>query len=145
VTATEIARGILERERDWGIYGRARIGVADSSIFDDYEPGRSVAGDMERVGVRWFPADKGSGSRAQGWQQIREYLKAAIPVRADPRAPWHVRLPGAATSSCEPSRCCPATRRTSTTWTPTPKITSATKCDTSSGGKAWRWAQRKWK
>jgi hypothetical protein len=79
-TAVEIARGILERERDWGIYGRARTGVADSSIFDDYEPGRSVAGDMESCGVRWIAADKGNGSRAQGWQQIREYLKSATPT-----------------------------------------------------------------
>jgi hypothetical protein len=81
LTATEIARGILERERDWGIYGKVRIGVADSSIFDDYEPGRSVAGDMARLGVRWFKADKGAGSRSQGWQQVREYLKSATPMK----------------------------------------------------------------
>lgn len=78
LTASEIARGIIEREQQWGIYGRVRTGVADSSIFDDYEPGRSVAGDMARLGVHWVKADKGAGSRAQGWQQIREYMKACI-------------------------------------------------------------------
>ena len=78
--ATEIARGILDRERDWQLNGRCRTGTADSAIFDDYEPGRSVAGDMKRVGVHWTAADKGPGSRAQGWQQIREFLKGALPT-----------------------------------------------------------------
>jgi hypothetical protein len=81
LTAVEIAQGILEREMEWKIYGRARTGVADSSIFDDYEPGRSVAGDMQRTGVSWFAADKGAGSRAQGWQQMRNFLKGAIPLQ----------------------------------------------------------------
>lgn len=80
-TAAEIANGINEREQEWGVYGRSRTGVADSSIFDDYEPGHSVAGDMERLGVRWIPADKGRGSRSQGWQQIRTFLKNAIPIK----------------------------------------------------------------
>jgi hypothetical protein len=31
------------------------------------------------------PADKGSGSRSQGWQQIREYLKAAPREGRHPR------------------------------------------------------------
>lgn len=77
--ATQIAQGILEREQDWGLAGRVRPGAADSSIFDDYEPGRSVAGDMKRTGVLWVPADKGPGSRSQGWQQVREYLRGALP------------------------------------------------------------------
>jgi len=72
--STDIAQGILERERDWGIKGRVKQGPADSSIFDDYEPGTSVAGDMRSVGVRWLPADKGPGSRKQGWQQLRKLL-----------------------------------------------------------------------
>lgn len=80
LTSTEIAKGIIEREMQWSIHGRVKPGAADSSIFDDYEPGRSVAGDMQRQGVIWFPADKGAGSRSQGWQQMREHLKAAFPV-----------------------------------------------------------------
>jgi hypothetical protein len=79
LTAIEIAQGILERERDWGLVGRVRMGVADSAIFTDYEPGHSVAGDMARMGVRWYPADKGAGSRAQGWMQCRTWLKNSCP------------------------------------------------------------------
>lgn len=81
LTASEIAKGILSREREYGILGRVRTGIADSAIFDDYEPGRSVAGDMQRQGVFFYPADKGRGSRSQGWQQLREYLKGAFPVQ----------------------------------------------------------------
>ena len=34
---------------------------------------------MEAVGVRWQPADKGPGSRKQGWEQIRKLIKGALP------------------------------------------------------------------
>lgn len=85
LTAAEIARGIIERESEWGLWGRVRPGVADSSIFDDYEPGRSVAGDMQRIGITWFPADKGPGSRAQGWQQLRQYLLSSAPKPGEAR------------------------------------------------------------
>lgn len=74
--AGDIAKGIVEREQLWGIHGRVRPGAADSSIFDDYEPGKSVAGDMAKHGVRWERADK---SRKQGWEQFRKYLDGAIP------------------------------------------------------------------
>lgn len=76
--SSEIARGIQEREEQWGIRGRVRVGVADGSIFDQYEPGRSVVGEMRKVGIDWMPADKGAGSRKHGWQQIRERLKASV-------------------------------------------------------------------
>jgi hypothetical protein len=85
MASSRIAKGILEREHDWGVVGRVRVGPADSTIFDDYEPNISVAGEMEKVGVRWDPADKGPGSRKQGWQQIRERLLAARdPMREEP-------------------------------------------------------------
>lgn len=77
-TAVEIAQGIMERESRMRLNGRVRPGPADTSIYDDYEPGRSVAGDMARCGVHWLRADKSSGSRKQGWQQVRQYLKDAI-------------------------------------------------------------------
>lgn len=87
--SSEIAQGIIDREDDWGIRDKVRSGPADSSIFDDYEPGKSVAGDMEKIGVRWWPADKSPGSRKQGWEQIRKLLKQALPI------PRNVReLPG---------------------------------------------------
>lgn len=77
MTAPDIARGIIEREQDWGIKGRVRRGPADHNIFT-VEPGRpSLAKDMEQFGVYWDEADKGSGSRVQGWEQIRKMLKAA--------------------------------------------------------------------
>lgn len=75
--ATDIAAGIREREDAMGLRGRVRPGPADTSIFDDYEPGRSVAGDMKSKGIRWTEADKGPGSRHQGWEQIRTYLQNA--------------------------------------------------------------------
>jgi hypothetical protein len=48
---------------------------------------------MKRLGVYWLPPTRASGSRSQGWQQIREYLKAAQPdPRRHPREPRHLRL-----------------------------------------------------
>lgn len=80
----DIARGIVSRERTWGISGRVQVGVADGSIFDAYEPGRSVSGEMLREGLRWEPADKGPGSRKQGWDQIRTLLRNAATDREEP-------------------------------------------------------------
>lgn len=85
LTAREVAYGIRERETEMGITGRVKTGVADSAIFDDYEPGHSVAGDMAKLGVHWIPIDKGAGSRAQGWQQMRQYMKNAWPVEKGTR------------------------------------------------------------
>lgn len=95
--AKDIAKGIVERELRWGIHGRVRRGVADASIFDDTN-GNSIARDMEeRVivdgvryrGVYFDPADKRSGSRKQGWEQIRKMMSAVVPpegqlVREEP-------------------------------------------------------------
>jgi hypothetical protein len=88
MTATEIAIGLRERQREMGIDTRVYPGVADGSIFDQWEPGKSVAGDMRKKGVRWLRADKGPGSRIQGWQQIRKLLKQAKPNEG------HRELPG---------------------------------------------------
>lgn len=79
--STDIGEGIIDREEDWGIKGRVLPGPADTSIFDEYEPQRSVAGDMRKKGVVWEKADKGPGSRIQGWEQMRKMFKAAIPVK----------------------------------------------------------------
>ena len=85
LTAVEIARGIREREQMLNLAGRVKPGAADTAIFDDYEPGRSVAGDMARLGVHWSRADKTAGSRKQGWQQVRQYMKDALPTGQGPR------------------------------------------------------------
>jgi len=76
--ASEVAQGVKDREEDWALEGRVKPGPADSSIFD-VENGNSIAVDMEKKGVRWTPADKGPGSRKQGWEQIRKLLKGALP------------------------------------------------------------------
>lgn len=79
MTASEIAIGIRERQREMGIDSRVHPGVADGSIFDQWEPGKSIQGDMRKKGVKWLRADKGPGTRVQGWQQVRELLKNAKP------------------------------------------------------------------
>mgnify|MGYP000007536121 CR=1 FL=1 len=75
--AVEVAREILKAESDMGIKERVKPGPADSSIFDT-ENGTSIADDMARVGVRWERADKGPGSRANGLERVRQYLKASL-------------------------------------------------------------------
>lgn len=90
--AVEIAQGIVERELKMGWIRsdgtrRVRAGAADSSIFDDSN-GNCIARDMAGLvrvngrayaGVRWTSADKGPGSRKQGWQLIRSRLQATVP------------------------------------------------------------------
>jgi hypothetical protein len=85
--AIEIAQGIVERELRWGIYKYKKRGIADSAIFDDTND-NSVARDMEMSvkvdgmtyrGVYFDPADKRSGSRKQGWEQVRKMLAAVLP------------------------------------------------------------------
>jgi len=81
LTAKEIARGLIEKEIEWGL-ADVHPGQADSSIFD-VENGTSYADDMAAEGVWWLPADKSPGSRRQGWGQIRKYLKAALQPRLE--------------------------------------------------------------
>lgn len=75
--AVDIAQGIKDREDDWSISHRVKVGVADSSIFDT-ENGVSIAEDMQKKGITWQPADKRPGSRKQGWEVMRKRLKAAV-------------------------------------------------------------------
>lgn len=82
--ASDIARGICDREEDAGVLGRVQPGPADSSIFDE-QNGNNIARDMAANGCRWTPADKGPGSRKQGWEQIRKMLKGALPKPHTPR------------------------------------------------------------
>lgn len=92
--ATDIARGIVEREIAWGLDGKIKPGPADSSIFSA-ENGNCIAFDMAKPirlpngemhkGVEWLPADKRPGSRKTGWEQMRKVMKAAHPVPGKPR------------------------------------------------------------
>ena len=74
--ASEVARGILEREKDMSI--KPIEGVADSAIFASGSglSNESIATVMERIGVSWTPANKGPGSRVAGWELARELLAA---------------------------------------------------------------------
>lgn len=89
----DISKGIIEREIKWGLraadasWTRVSRGPADTQIFDDNTNGSdvSIANDFEKSvtlngvkhrGIFWERADKGPGSREQGWEQIRKCLKA---------------------------------------------------------------------
>jgi len=73
--AVEVARKIKSYEK---LLGRqVHPGPADSSIFA-VDNGNSIAGDMEKIGVRWLPADKKAGSRINGWEIMRERLKNSM-------------------------------------------------------------------
>lgn len=75
MTAAEIGRRIVAMERQMGL--QVHPGPADSAIFA-VENGRSIAADMESVGVRWEQAQKGPGSRVQGWERMRAMLRATM-------------------------------------------------------------------
>lgn len=75
--AVEVARGVLKVEREIGIAGRVKSGPADSAIFDT-QNGVCIADDMAKAGVKWEKADKGPGSRRNGWERMRKMLKAAL-------------------------------------------------------------------
>jgi hypothetical protein len=85
---SEIAVGIVERELSMGLWGRVVPGPADTGLWTT-ESGRSPADQMSspvrigsRVypGVRWTKADKRAGSRVAGWTEIRERMKASVPL-----------------------------------------------------------------
>jgi hypothetical protein len=74
---SEIALGILRREKELGIAGKVKPGPADSSIFDE-QNADSPAKIQERHNVRWRAADKSPGSRIRGWSLLRARLIAAL-------------------------------------------------------------------
>lgn len=73
--AVDVARKIIYHEEKMGI--KAAPGPADTSIFD-VENGMSIADDMARAGVSWTRANKGPGSRVQGWEAMRRRLTASM-------------------------------------------------------------------
>lgn len=75
--AGEIAHGILNFEKEMKLTGKVQPGPADSAIFDT-QNGVCIADDMLRVGVRWERADKGPGSRRNGWEHMRGMMKASL-------------------------------------------------------------------
>ena len=79
MSARDVARQIKIQEKEMGLRGRIKRGPADSAIFSRYDGSKTHAGDMKKEGVYWDTVDKSSGSRPQGWQQIRSLLSGAIP------------------------------------------------------------------
>ncbi len=77
--AKDVAKGIKNREEDWGLNGITKPGPSDAAIHDPNN-GKSIEKDMSDQGIRWQLADKSPGSRKQGWQQVRKMLKAALPL-----------------------------------------------------------------
>lgn len=71
--ASEVASGIKDREIDWGMWKKIQAGPADTSIWDE-ENGNNIARDFGKKGVFWTRADKGPGSRKQGWEATRKRL-----------------------------------------------------------------------
>jgi len=98
--ASDIAKGIVERELRWGFrtsksnWCRVKSGVADAQIFSA-ENGNCINTDMKvRVklddgysypGIEWVACDKRPGSRITGWDQMRRMLKNAHPAKHGPR------------------------------------------------------------
>jgi hypothetical protein len=73
--ATGVARRILKLQNDLG--RTVNPGPADSSIFT-VDNGNSIAGDMEKIGVRWNKANMKSGSRINGWELLRQRFQNSI-------------------------------------------------------------------
>jgi hypothetical protein len=94
LAADDVAKGIVERELEWGIYERCYPGPADNQIHMEIQTGQNIASDMlnpirledgrEMPGVEWLRSDKGDGSRATGWIMIRDRLKRCIPDKKSP-------------------------------------------------------------
>lgn len=100
LVASQIAKGIVEREIAMNIRGRVMSGPADTSIFDVKE-GRSIASEMARTirmpdgrkerGVMWMRADK---ARKVGWEQVRDRLRNTKPELNSEGFPLPRELPG---------------------------------------------------
>ncbi len=95
--AVDVAKGIVERELEWGLRTRkgtrVQPGPGDNSIHD-VQNGISIAMDMAKpirvgnnmyTGIAWTPADKTRGSVANGLEHMRKMMKHAHPNADRPR------------------------------------------------------------
>lgn len=88
MTASDIAKGMVERQLRWGIQHVVKKGIADAQIKDSSN-GHSVQMDMAKQitlsngqkypGIQWDLSDKSPGSRKLGWLACRQYLENAKP------------------------------------------------------------------
>jgi hypothetical protein len=77
LTSSQLADGILEREKKLGIAGRVKPGPADNQIFASTD-GPSIHDKMQVRGIRFTESDKSPGSRKIGLELIRERLQATL-------------------------------------------------------------------
>jgi len=86
MTATDIAKGIIERELDMGIHDRVKAGPADASIFKT-ENGVCIAKDLQtpvlvrgvRRSISFVSSNSAPGTRKLGWAIMRERFLASNP------------------------------------------------------------------
>lgn len=86
--AITVARGMMQRQVDWGIHKWVTEGVADGAI-KSHTNGASVQEDfakeirldngMTYPGIRWKLSDKSSGTRKLGWQACRQRFMNSYP------------------------------------------------------------------
>jgi hypothetical protein len=95
--SSEVAKGVKAREAQLFVRGprgerlpaRVLPGAADSAIYDvDDQASQSVGTTMATHGVTWVEADKRPGSRKNGWERLRELLKAAAQDRPEEPGLW---------------------------------------------------------
>lgn len=90
--ATDIAKGIVERELILGIHDRCKAGPADAAVFKT-ENGVCIANDlMQQVivngakhQIRFVSSNSAPGTRKVGWELMRRRLLAAAPTERGPR------------------------------------------------------------
>jgi len=71
MSPADIAQGIVDREKLWGIHDRVKPGPADPAIWtSDGSP--SIAAMMSKNGVSWIRA---KNARQPGWEAVRLYLR----------------------------------------------------------------------
>lgn len=90
--ASQVSKGIVDRELRMNIFDRVHAGPADSSIYDDVN-GVCIAFDMAKKvkignrlyrGVDYTRADKSPGSRKNGWELMRMAIANAHPEEHSP-------------------------------------------------------------
>ena len=93
LSATAIAQGIREREErllsEGWIDQIPLPGPADNQIRDQgRENVESIEQEMAAAGVDWTHSDKTPGSRIQGLQRLRSYMKASLEARPERPGIW---------------------------------------------------------
>lgn len=91
MSASKVARGIQKREARLNIEGTVRPGPADTQIYAQEGHERTLADEMrdpdavgKNDGVIWTKANKGPGSRINGWNAMVRVFESSIEGREKP-------------------------------------------------------------